>query len=219
MTVDFITEVAFGESFNLLVKAEKSTFNAPYLESFDLASESVWDLMYFPILRAIVNNASPTVAVKLSQSAASYQGLLRAVADTVAKFRRLKSSRKSLDHNIVFDSMSHLEDKVLLAEATDILVAGSDTTATTLAVAIEEMIASPTILKKLKDELREAKIATEQDYKLVKLEQLLYLVCRLVNCRAELNAIRLPVLRKPCATQWHPRDDFHGLCLKEQGLS
>ncbi|KAF1936129.1 cytochrome P450 [Clathrospora elynae] len=104
LTVDFITEVAFGESFNLLTKAENNTFNAPFLESFDLASESVWDLI---------------------KSAARYQGLLRAVADTVANFRRLKGSGKSLDHDVVFDSMSHLDDKVLLAEATDILVAGS----------------------------------------------------------------------------------------------
>lgn len=168
------------------MKAENNTFNAPFLESFDLASESVWDLMYFPILRVIVNNAPPAIAVKLSRSAARYQVLLGAVADTVANFRQLKSSGKSLDHDVVFDSMSHLEDKVLLAEATDILVAGSDTTATTLAIAIQEMIKSPTILKRLKDELGEAEIATEQDYKLVKLEKVPYLVCILVNCHAQL---------------------------------
>ncbi|OAL43320.1 cytochrome P450 [Pyrenochaeta sp. DS3sAY3a] len=175
LTADFITEVAFGESYNLLIKAEDNTFNTPFLGAFDLASDSLWALMYFPILRIIVNNTPPVVAAKLSRSAAGYQGLVRAVADTIASFRRFKSSGKSLDHEVVFDSMSHLEDKVLNGEATDILVAGSDTTATTLAISIQEMIKSPNILKRLKDELKEAEIATEQDCKLVKLEQLPYL--------------------------------------------
>jgi cytochrome P450 len=171
-----ITEVAFGESFHLLTKAENNTFNAPFLQALNLALESIWDAMYFPIIRVIVNHAPPTVAAMLSQPAARFQDLIRTVADTVAKFRRMKSSGKSLDHDVVFDSMSHLDDKVLLVEASDILVAGSDTTATTLSVAIQKITECPGILRRLKNEMKEAGIATEQDYKLVKLEQLPYLV-------------------------------------------
>lgn len=146
-----------------------------------MASESVWDLMYFPIIRTIVNKAPSAVATKLSQSAARYQGLLRAVAHTVASFRRLKASGKSFGHDVVFDSMSHLDDTMLLAEATDILVAGSDTTATTLSVAIQEIIRIPAIWKQLKAELREAGIIAEQDYELTRLEQLPFLVSHLMK--------------------------------------
>lgn len=214
-----ITEIAFGESFHLLTKAEDNTFNAPFLETLNLALESVWDVMYFPILRFIVNNAPPAVAVRLSQPAARFQDLIRTVADTVAKFRRSKSSGRSLDHDVVFDSMSHLDDKVLLVEASDILIAGSDTTATTLAVAIQKITECPGILRRLKNEMKEAGIVTEQDYKLVKLEQLPYLVSSQDNCRAQLNGIRLPVSRKPCGMPWQSPDDFHGLYLMVQSLS
>lgn len=176
MTVDFISEVAFGESLNLLVEAENNTFNAPFLASFDLALETVWDLMYFPVIRVIVNNAPPILAARLSPSAARYQGLISAVTKTVTKFRQSGISGKNSEQEVLFDSMSHLDDKVMLAEALDILVAGSDTTATTLSVAIEEMVKKPSIFKRLKTELVEAGIVTEQDYTLTKLEPLPYLV-------------------------------------------
>jgi hypothetical protein len=183
LTIDFITEVAFGESFNLLTKAEDNTFNAPFIECFDLAAESLWDLLYFPLIRTIINKCPPTVAAKLSQPAAKFQGLIRAVADTVANFRRLKSSGKNLDREIVFDSMQYLDDGLVLAEATDILVAGSDTTASTLAVAIYEMMENPTILEHLRKELKDAGFVTKQDFELVKLEQLPYLVCTPIELR------------------------------------
>jgi hypothetical protein len=219
LTVDVITEVAFGESFHLLTKAENNTFNAPFLDSLDLALKSVWDVMYFPIIRVIVDNAPPAVAVMLSQPVARFQDLIRAVTDTVAKFRKLKSFGKSLDHDIVFGPMSQLDDKVLLVEASDILVAGSDTTATTLAIAIQKFAEYPGILSKLKSEMKEAGIVTELDYKLVELEKPPYLVCSLDICCAQLNSIRLRVSRKLCGMLWQSRDDFHGLYLMVQSLS
>jgi hypothetical protein len=131
----------------------------------------------------------------------------------------LKSFGKSLDHDIVFGPMSQLDDKVLLVEASDILVAGSDTTATTLAIAIQKFAEYPGILSKLKSEMKEAGIVTELDYKLVELEKPPYLVCLLDICCAQLNSIRLRVSRKLCGMLWQSRDDFHGLYLMVQSLS
>lgn len=175
--------------------------------------------MYFPIIRVIVDNAPPAVAVMLSQPVARFQDLIRAVTDTVAKFRKLKSFGKSLDHDIVFGPMSQLDDKVLLVEASDILVAGSDTTATTLAIAIQKFAEYPGILSKLKSEMKEAGIVTELDDKLVELEKPPYLVCSLDICCAQLNSIRLRASRKLCGMLWQSRDDFHGLYLMVQSLS
>ncbi|KAB2102850.1 hypothetical protein AG0111_0g8982 [Alternaria gaisen] len=175
LTVDFITEVAFGESFNLITESEDNTFNTLFIECFDLASESLWDLLFFPFIRIIVNKCPPAVAAKLSEPAAKFQGLLRAVAATVANFRRLKSSGKRLDREIVFDAMQHLDDKLVQAEASDILIAGSDTTATTLAVAVQAIIENPTIFKKLRNEMKDAGITAEHDFDLLRLEQLPYL--------------------------------------------
>lgn len=193
MTVDVITEVAFGESFNLLTESEANTFNAPFLETFDLAANSFWDIEHFSILRVVISSVPSAVAGKLSRSAARLQGLLLAVADTVTKFRRLKSSGKSFDHVVVFDKLSDLDDVQLQGEAADILVAGSDTTATTLAVAIEQIIERPAVYTRLRKELRDAGYLREQDYELQKLEQLPYLVGTPMNCRAKLTVTSLAV--------------------------
>ncbi|CAN9098161.1 unnamed protein product [Alternaria alternata] len=175
LTVDFITEVAFGESFNLTTESEDNTFNTPFIECFDLASESLWDLLFFPFIRTIVNKCPPAVAARLSEPAAKFQGLIRAVAATVANFRRLKSSGKCLNREIVFDAMQHLDDELVQAEASDILIAGSDTTATTLAVAVQAIIENPTIFTNLKNEMKDAGITAEHDFDLLRLEQLPYL--------------------------------------------
>ncbi|KAI4703786.1 hypothetical protein J4E89_009755 [Alternaria sp. Ai002NY15] len=175
LTVDFITQIAFGESFNMLTEAEDNTFDAPFIKCFDLASEQIWDILYFPILRTIAFNCPPSVTARLSTSAAKFQGLLRKVAKTVVNFRTLKASGKSLDHEIVFDAMQHLDDATVESEAANILIAGSDTTAFTLSTAVQHMLKDPTIFVQLREELRESGVAATQDFTLVKLEQLPYL--------------------------------------------
>lgn len=67
----------------------------------------------------------------------------------------------------------------MLAEATDILVAGSDTTATTLAVALHQLTRNPEAYAPLKYEIRRANLKTVEDYDLKSIEQLPYLVSRL----------------------------------------
>lgn len=160
----------------MTTESEDNTFNTPFIECFDLASESLWDLLFFPFIRIIVNKCPPAVAAKLSEPAAKFQGLIRAVAATVANFRCLKSSGKCLNREIVFDAMQHLDDKLVQAEATDILIAGSDTTATTLAFAVQAIIENPEIFKNLRNEMKDAGFTAEHDFDLLRLEQLPYLV-------------------------------------------
>jgi cytochrome P450 len=152
-----------------------------------LAAESLWDLLHFPLLRTIINKFPPALAAKLSRTAAVFQGLILAVANTVANFRHLKNSGKNLGREVVFDSMQHLDDTKMLAEATDILIAGSDTTAFTLAICIQEMMENPTIFEQLRKELKDAGIATEHDFELVRLEQIPYLVRITVKLRYVAN--------------------------------
>jgi hypothetical protein len=162
-----------------------------------------------PIIRTIINKCPPALAAKLSEPAARFQGLIQAVANTVDGFRLKKSSGKSLDHEVIFDSMQHLDDKLMLAEATDILVAGSDTTAFTLSVAFQEIMEKPVIFEQLRKELRDAGIVTEQDFDLVKLEQLPYLVCTSIRLRYAANIVRPLVSRKHYALLCQRLDDFH----------
>jgi len=176
LTIDFISEFAFGESFNLLNSAEDNTFHAPLLDTFDQTIAASWDLVQFPILRVIAVNAPLALASKLSTAAAKTRVLLDAVQATIDKFRSLQMMGKGFDHVVIFDQMEGLKDGDLLAEATEVLLAGSDTTATTISVAIEEMITKPAVWEKLKEEVKRAGFVTEQDYEVRKLEQLPFLV-------------------------------------------
>ena len=177
----------------MLTEAEDNTFNAPFITCFDLASEVIWNMQYFPILRTIAFRCPPSVTARLSTSAAKFQGLLRKVAKTVVNFRTLKASGKSLDHEIVFDAMQHLDDATVESEAANIFIAGSDTTAFTLSTAVQHMMKDPAIFTRLRKELRESGIAATQDFTLVKLEQLPYLVCTLMRLQYEANPPRLLV--------------------------
>ncbi|KAH6858880.1 cytochrome P450 [Alternaria rosae] len=178
LTVDLITQMAFGESFNLLTEAEDNTFDAPFHRCFDHAAESLWDMLYFPSLRTIAFTCPPGVAAMFSTAAVRFQALVSTVASTVANLRRLKTSGKSFDHELVFNSLEHLDDELVLAEAISILVAGSDTTAFTLAIVVQQMTGNPAVFVKLRKELRESGITTNEDLGLLRLEQLPYLtVC------------------------------------------
>jgi cytochrome P450 len=94
----------------------------------------------------------------------------------VKKFQELKSVGKTFDHPVVFDHLSQLDSTSLVAEATDILVAGSDTTATTLAVALHQLAYLPEVYTALKNELQRADLKTSDDYDLTRIEQFPYLV-------------------------------------------
>lgn len=94
----------------------------------------------------------------------------------VKKFQDLKSVGKTFDHAVVFDDLAYLDTASLIAEATDILVAGSDTTATTLAVALYQLAHGPEAYAALKQEIRHAGLRTPEDHDLTHLDQLPYLV-------------------------------------------
>ncbi|KAH3947302.1 hypothetical protein HBH98_125320 [Parastagonospora nodorum] len=200
LTVDVISEFAFGESFNLLTDAEDNTFSAPILDTFNQTIATTWELIQFPILRIIAINAPLALAAKLSTAAAKQRVLFDAVQAAIDKFRSLQKLGKSFDHVVIFDQMEGLKDRDLLAEATEVLIAGSDTTATTLSVAIEEMIKKPAVWEKLKGEVKGAGLVTEQDYETRKIEQLPFLAACVKEAMRYAMAVpgRLPrVVPKP----------------------
>jgi hypothetical protein len=65
MTVDIITELAFGKCFDLLHKAKDAKFDAQFLQAFDQVADST-DLFYhFPALRWLLAIALPNVLGRL----------------------------------------------------------------------------------------------------------------------------------------------------------
>lgn len=178
LTVDIISELALGKSFDTLGDAKKDNFREDILQTFNLAVKSIWISMYIPVVRALANSAPPSIAAALSPAAAHLQGLLAASKSTIVQFKKHQASGKMQEHEVVFDKLTGFTDTELQFEAAEILIAGSDTTAITLSSALEQIARHPVIYAKLKQELSTAGLGTGDAYDLLRLEQLPYLVCQ-----------------------------------------
>lgn len=86
------------------------------------------------------------------------------------------AKRKENKYPIILDKLAHLSSREIVAEALDILVAGSDTTACTLTVAVLEILSHPSIEAKLVKELDDAMQGGHNLLRLQELEKLEYLV-------------------------------------------
>ncbi|KAL0939306.1 cytochrome p450 [Colletotrichum truncatum] len=175
MTIDIISDLGFGRSFGLTDNAKGSQFEAEFLKVFDIAADSIWDLIYFPLIRTVLNKMPPAFINLLGGPAAHMIRLSEAIQDVVARFRATQAAGKSPEHETIFDGLSELDDREMLAEATDIIIAGSDTTATTLAVAVHQLTCNPDKYDTLKTEIQRANLKSARDYDLKDLEKLSYL--------------------------------------------
>jgi hypothetical protein len=79
------------------------------------------------------------------------------------------------NHPVVFENLEHLSDKDQVNESMDILIAGADTTASTLTTAILHILQNPEIEYKLVDAIHRA-FPNKQDITLMGLEKVEYLV-------------------------------------------
>ncbi|ETS76939.1 hypothetical protein PFICI_10813 [Pestalotiopsis fici W106-1] len=194
LTLDIISDIAFGRSLDTLSSAKGSTFESSLLHALDLAAHSIWDMMYIPQLRALMGNMPLALTNWLGGPAVHFARLTENIKSVVEKFKDLKSAGKSFDHAVVFDDLTELDDTSLIAEATDILVAGSDTTATTLAVALYQLTHIPEVYAALKHEIRNADLKTPEDFDLTRLEQFPYLSATVKEALRFANAVpgRLP---------------------------
>lgn len=87
-----------------------------------------------------------------------------------------ESEHKSHDHPIVFDNLKSLSDSAMVAEGVDLLVAGSDTTATSLTVTVWEILSHPWMEERLVKELDAVMPDKSQLLPIQELEKLEYLV-------------------------------------------
>ncbi|KAF7536163.1 hypothetical protein G7054_g4763 [Neopestalotiopsis clavispora] len=175
LTIDVISDVAFGHSLNTLGNSNGNSFESSFLQALDVAAYSIWDMMFFPQLRVIAGLMPPGLTMWLGGPAAHFARQMENIKKIVKKFQDLKSVGKTFDHPVVFDHLSQLDSTSLVAEATDILVAGSDTTATTLAVALHQLACLPEVYTALKNELQRADLKTSDDYDLTRIDQFPYL--------------------------------------------
>lgn len=216
--------------------ASGSSFESSFLRAFDVAAHSIWDMMFFPHFRLMVGLMPHGLTIWLGGPAAYFVRLTEVVNSTVSqgmldrtdpriqnikavikKFQDLKSVGKTFEHVVVFDDLADLDTASLVAEATDILVAGSDTTATTLSVTLHQLTHVPEVYAALKEEIRHAGLRTPEDYDLTHLDQLPYLVSvtkpqtRYLTINNRFNCSLLPS-RKPFALRQPSLVDCHVWC-------
>ncbi|AEO69084.1 uncharacterized protein THITE_43879 [Thermothielavioides terrestris NRRL 8126] len=175
MTVDIISDLSLGQSFNLMDDAKANDFAADYLHVFNLVAESIWDFMYIPLARRAAGMIPPALAAWIGGPVSHFARFMKVIRSTVARFKHAKATGKPFEHEVVLEALSELPDEEMVIEAVDLLVAGSDTTATTLAVALHQLARNQQAHTALENEIRQAKLETAADYDLTSLEQLPYL--------------------------------------------
>lgn len=66
MTVDTISDLAFGDPFNEMDKVQGTTdFRTDFLSAFDLVVSSIWNLMYFPRVRLALTMVPSAISIML----------------------------------------------------------------------------------------------------------------------------------------------------------
>ncbi|EMT72308.1 cytochrome P450 [Fusarium oxysporum II5] len=170
-TVDIISHYSVGKSLGQLEKSDKG-FNGDFLEAFDALSKVLWKFMYKPTFRRIVTS----IPTRIAKAASNETRLMFTIYDACyAAAINFKRSPPQSPYGTIFSNLSDLDEKEMGAEAVDLLIAGSDTTAYTLAVAVTQIAQSSRIKKRLVEALDTRIINAESLPSLVELEQIEYL--------------------------------------------
>ena len=171
-------------------------FEADFPKTFDAAAEILWTTTFRPaarqlgemLPRKLVTTFSPSLR-RLFALADEGVSSLKAYQTSVPKSDNNNSSSSS---PVIFDSLHHLPDEAVALEATNFLIAGSDTTAFTLASGVWHICRNPTVKRKLATALKAAspEQQREGDYPtLLALESIPYLIA----CVKESLRIAMPV--------------------------
>ncbi|KAJ5654879.1 hypothetical protein N7490_001882 [Penicillium lividum] len=149
MTLDTISEFCFGKSTDALHadKFESSTF-----EAIEKSNRSAVSFQYFPFLRQLFRwadhykiSAAPNGAIELAQKAeAGLQDVYS--TDSWTMFNNMISMAEKKSTQLTKDQ--------LVSEGMLMIVAGTDTTATSLSVTLHNLLQQPETYKQLQDEIR-----------------------------------------------------------------
>ena len=172
VTIDIITHYAFAESWRLVEKSDDDFF-VPMLKAMDVASEGIWDMWHSPFLRELAAKTPTRVVHYFNKDVARFLDMKQLGHKSLETYRNAEKQ----DTQVVFDTLtaSLTDEEDIVAEALGILVAGSDTTAFTLTVAVWHIAHNASLKQKLMKVLAEAFPAREAPMTLLKLEAIPYL--------------------------------------------
>jgi hypothetical protein len=172
MTVDIITEFAFGSCANI-TNEHPNSFDSDFLKAFDLATEVPYKMYYSAMQRLAAKFVPLSIAGNLDPALRQMAKLVQMAASSHNDYTR-RTTNSSLP--VIFDHLQSVPDDLQKTESIDILVAGSDTTAFTLTTALYHILSMPEVEKTLVGSLDEVFGASQAVPSLLQLEQIKYLV-------------------------------------------
>ena len=167
-TFDIVGDLSFGESFNCLRDSKYHPWMALIFNHFR-ASTLVAAVRFYPMLDALLSKCLPKSVMKIQRD--HYQ----LVVDKVQRRLNLDVERPDfMSHVIRFNDDKGMSQSEIEATFNIIIVAGSETTATTLSGALNHLIRNPDKLRTLIKEIRTS-FPTEEAITLSALRGLPYL--------------------------------------------
>lgn len=173
MTVDIISEFAFGTCINL-IHEHPDSFKSEYLQAMGLASDLPF-LRYFSTVQWLLAKFIPlSVAANFNPVLRQTEKMIGIIVDSYHNYSRQTTQSR---FPVIFDTLTSLSADLQKAEAINIFIAGSDTTAFTITTALYHILQLPEVEETLTESLDEVFGMSEAVPSLVQLEQVKYLVC------------------------------------------
>ncbi|KAK5633897.1 hypothetical protein RRF57_009611 [Xylaria bambusicola] len=171
MTVDIISEFSFGTSIGL-INEHPNAFESRYLDALTLAS-GVPYLRYYSTVQRLVAKCIPlSVAGNFNPMLRQTKNMVKIILNSYDQYTR-RTTQSSLP--VIFDFLQSLPADQQKAEAINMFIAGSDTTAFTLTTALFHILQLPEVKKTLVECLDEEFGKAETIPSLLQLEQVKYL--------------------------------------------
>ncbi|KAJ5753488.1 uncharacterized protein N7511_007641 [Penicillium nucicola] len=167
LTTEIVMEFVFAKPENLL-DDDNNEFESWFQAAFDAAAESFWLMEERPWLWKM-SNYLPLSFVELVKPEAANVFKLLQYAETC--LQHYEKNGNTTSHPVLFDHLSTLPHQIKVAEALIILVAGSDTTASTLTSGLLHILSNPLICDRLTQELSDA----DPSFQMLNLEKVKYL--------------------------------------------
>ncbi|PYH67698.1 cytochrome P450 [Aspergillus vadensis CBS 113365] len=187
LTTEVIMEFAFAKSANMLEESE-TTFESWFLVAFDAVARSIWKMQEWPIARKALGVVPMSFIGLVDPNIVNVLKMLKFAESCLEHY---EVHGNTTTHPVVFENLFSLPHDYKVTEALDILIAGADTTASTLTAGFMHILSNPTIYSKLADALRAANISVDDPSaaQLQELEKIPYLTA----CVKESLRIAMPV--------------------------
>ncbi|KAJ2932079.1 hypothetical protein H1R20_g5015, partial [Candolleomyces eurysporus] len=179
ISMEIITTYCFAKSYNTI---SSPGFRHPVSISLLETSFPLFLMQHFPILTPFLMGMPPWLARVVSPGAYHFQRFRQSLEDQVDEILNDPTSLDRAEHEIIYHHLLNPktgapppEHSSLIAEASVMVAAGSDTVANTCMMGVFRTLSDKNIEQKLRQELAEAWPEVDERMSLERLEKLPYL--------------------------------------------